>query len=179
MGNFSSSGQICVSPGFVIYMSNNLSSNCSCHLRRLVLRYKGEISLHFNPPSRYNCCTSPPLNDHHLTKLYILNTHARVVHDGVKAAITEHRLRFWLVKGRSAVKKSFETVLGKKYEGQDYQISPPPPLPSFRVQEAPPLSHTGVDIAGPLYVNHPGSKQAKVWIALFTCCMIIYVRWVL
>ena len=111
-------------------------------------------------------------NDHHLTKLYVLNAHARVLHNGVKATLTELRSRFWLVKGRSTVKKILrDCILCKKYEGQAYRVPPPPPLPSFRVQEAPPFSHTRVDFAGPLYVNHPGSKQAKVWIALYTCCV--------
>ena len=111
-------------------------------------------------------------SDHHLTKLYVLHAHAQVLHDGVKSTITELRSRFWLVKGRSTVKKILrECVLCKKYEGRPYQIPPPPPLPSFRVQEAPPFSHTGVDFAGPLYIKLPGSKQAKVWIALYTCCV--------
>ena len=43
--------KICQSPDFVIYVSNNPSSNCCRHLRRLIVLYKGEISLHFDPPS--------------------------------------------------------------------------------------------------------------------------------
>ena len=46
--------EICQSPDFVIYMSNNPSSNCCRLLRRLVVLYEGEISLHFNPPSRHS-----------------------------------------------------------------------------------------------------------------------------
>ena len=46
--------QICQSPDFVISMSDNPSSNCSRHLRRLVVSYKGEISLRFDPPSQYS-----------------------------------------------------------------------------------------------------------------------------
>ena len=42
--------EICRSPGFVIYMSSNPSSNCCRLLRRLVVLYEGEISLHFDPP---------------------------------------------------------------------------------------------------------------------------------
>ena len=45
--------EICQSPDFVIYMSNNPSSNCCRLLRRLVMLYEGEISLHFDPPSRH------------------------------------------------------------------------------------------------------------------------------
>ena len=49
--------EICPSPGFVIYTSNNPSSNCCRLLRRLVVLYEGEISLHFDPPSRHSRCT--------------------------------------------------------------------------------------------------------------------------
>ena len=45
---------ICQSPGFVIYMSNNPSSNCCRLLRRLVV-------LHFDPPSRHSHRTRSPL----------------------------------------------------------------------------------------------------------------------
>ena len=110
--------------------------------------------------------------DHHVTKLYVLTAHKRVLHSGVNATITELRSRFWLVKGRSTVKKILrECVLCKKYEDHAYQTPPLPPLPSFRVQEAPPLSHSGVDFDGPLYIKQPGTEQVMVWIALYTCCV--------
>ena len=53
--------EICQSPDFVIYMSNNPSSNCCRRLRRLVDLYKGEMSLHFDPPSRPSCQVWSPL----------------------------------------------------------------------------------------------------------------------
>ena len=46
--------EICESPDFVIYISNNPSSNRCRLLRRLVVLYEGEISLHFDPPSRHS-----------------------------------------------------------------------------------------------------------------------------
>ena len=52
--------QICQSPDFVIYMSNN-PSNCCRLLRRLVVLYEGETSLHFDPPSRHSHRTRNPL----------------------------------------------------------------------------------------------------------------------
>ena len=52
---------ICESPDFVIYISNNPSSNCCRLLRRLVVLYEGEISLHFDPPSRHSHRTRSPL----------------------------------------------------------------------------------------------------------------------
>ena len=42
------------SPDFVTYMSNNPSSNCCRLLRRLAVLYEGEISLHFDSPSRHS-----------------------------------------------------------------------------------------------------------------------------
>ena len=53
--------QNCRSPDFVIYMSNNPSSNCCRLLRRLVVLYEGEISLHFDPPSWHSHRTRSPL----------------------------------------------------------------------------------------------------------------------
>ena len=53
--------KICESPDFVIYISNNPSSNCCRLLRRLVVLYEGEISLHFDPPSRHSHRTRSPL----------------------------------------------------------------------------------------------------------------------
>ncbi len=57
--------------------------------------------------------------------------------------------------------------------GPHYKIPPPPPLPEFRVSEQPPFTFTGVDFAGPLYVHYPGGTEtSKVWLCLFTCCVI-------
>ena len=50
-------------------------------------------------------------------------------------------------------------------------MPPPPPLPAFRVQEAPPFTNTGVDFASPLYIRNLGKVQSKAWIVLYTCCV--------
>ena len=50
-------------------------------------------------------------------------------------------------------------------------MPPPPLLPAFRVQEAPPFTNTGVDFAGPLYIRNLGKVQSKAWIVLYTCCV--------
>ena len=64
-----------------------------------------------------------------------------------------------------------ECYLCRRHEGRSYFVPPPPPLPTFRVQESPPFTSTGVDFAGPLYVKSPGGSQYKVWIVLYTCCV--------
>ena len=48
-------------PVFVIFMSKNLSTNLCHHLWRVNLSYQGEISLRFDLPSLYSCCTQNPL----------------------------------------------------------------------------------------------------------------------
>ena len=61
MRAFSISGQKCLSRVFVIFISENLSTNLCQHLRRLNVSYNGEISLHFDLPSLYSSCTQSPL----------------------------------------------------------------------------------------------------------------------
>ena len=49
------------SPVFVIFMSKNPSTNCCHHLRRVNVSYQGEISLHLDLPSQYDCHIRSPL----------------------------------------------------------------------------------------------------------------------
>ena len=99
-------------------------------------------------------------------------TTRRVKHSGVKATLTELRSRFWIVKGRSVVRQVlYQCLICKRHEGRPCQVPPPTPLPSFRVEEAPPFAHTGIDFAGPLYVTDDHNNK-KVWICLFTCCVV-------
>ena len=111
---------------------------------------------------------------HHITSLIVWDAHRRVQHNGVKETLTEIRARYWIVKGRSLVKSTIRhCVLCKRFEGTPYHGPVPPPLPTFRVQEEPPFSYTGVDFAGPLHVRTTGSSEAnKAWICLFTCCVV-------
>ena len=57
---FSISGKNLSNPDFVVSMLKN-PFNYYRHLRRLVVSYKGEISLHFDLPSLYSCCVQSPL----------------------------------------------------------------------------------------------------------------------
>ena len=51
----------CQSRVFVIFISKNLSTNLCHHLRRVNVRYQGEISLHFDLPRLYGSRTRSPL----------------------------------------------------------------------------------------------------------------------
>ena len=59
-------------------------------------------------------------------------------------------------------------VTCRKQGGKPYTIPDPPPLPTWRLEDSPPFTVTGVDFTGPLYVNTV-SIENKVYVCLFTC----------
>jgi hypothetical protein len=80
---------------------------------------------------------------HYLTTLIVRDCHKRVMHGRVKATLTELRSKFWLVRGRNFVRKLlFNCVTCKKQDGRAYKALNSPPLPEFRVKEAPPFTST-------------------------------------
>ena len=110
--------------------------------------------------------------DHPFTSLLVWKAHGQVLHNGVKETLTELRSRFWIVRGRSLVKKLIQQCrICRRHEGKPYSAPQPPPLPLFRVEEAPPFTFTGCDFAGPLYIKSE-SGQKKTWICLYTCCVV-------
>ena len=113
------------------------------------------------------------LREHHLTALLVMRAHERVLHNRVKETLTEMRAHFWIVKGRSFIRRLLrQCLVCKRHEGKAYDPPPPPPLPPYRVEEAPPFSCTGVDFAGPLFVKLTTGGSQKVWIYLYTCCIV-------
>ena len=108
-----------------------------------------------------------------LTALIAHSAHKRVQHNGVKETLTEIRAKYWIVGGRSLVRSIIhKCVICKRFEGRPFAAPPAPPLPSFRVNEAPPFVHTAIDFAGPMYLKSTGNLSSnKVWICLFTCCV--------
>ena len=104
------------------------------------------------------------------TTLVVRRAHSRVMHNGVKETLTEIRSKYWIIKGRSLVRSIIHyCVTCKRHEGASFKTPIPPALPTFRVQEQPPFTFTGVDYAGPLYTRT--REASKVWICIFTCCV--------
>ena len=76
------------------------------------------------------------------------------------------------MKGRQIIKEILRLcVVCKKLECLPYDSTLPPDLPACRVSDDPPFVHTGLDFAGPLYVQElvDRGNNAKVYICLFTC----------
>ena len=102
-------------------------------------------------------------NQHHFASLQVLDCHRRIMHGGVKETLTELRIKFWIVKGRSVVKKLLrQCTICAQFNGRAYSAPESPPMP---VQECAPFSYVGLDYAGPLY-DKDKEVGVKVWIAL-------------
>ena len=76
----------------------------------------------------------------HYTLLVVQRAHYRVFHGGVKETLTELRSKYWVTKGRMVVRQAIHScVVCRRFDGLPYRAPLPPPLPSFRVSEQPPL----------------------------------------
>ena len=106
-------------------------------------------------------------HNHHYTK--INDVHKRLHHGGINNTLTTICEGYWILKGRQAVKQVIRhCVTCKKMDGLAYPAVNPPDLPNTRVSDNPPFSNTGIDFAGPLYVNQ-AMQSIKTYVCLFTC----------
>ena len=111
---------------------------------------------------------------HRFFELLIREVHEQVKHNGIRDTLTTVRERFWIIRGREAVKRiSKDCVVCRKAEGLPYNYGQAPDLPSCRVSDDPPFTNVGLDFAGPLYVqdkkNELDENSNKVYVLLFTC----------
>ena len=137
-----------------------------------LLRCRGRVNNATIPSTTKNPILLP--TKHPWIRLLILHVHHQVKHSGITDTLATIREKFWILRGRQAVKGVIRgCVTCNKLEGMSYSSVMPPDLPSFRVSEEPPFTHTGVDFAGPMYVHEAAahcSDTSKAYICLFTCC---------
>lgn len=108
------------------------------------------------------------------TELVIPNVHQQVKHSRIRTTLSAITERFWILRGREAVKKSLRHC----YNCRKVEEVPcrPPDVPT-RVSDVTPFTNTWIDFAGPLYVKdtsqESGSKDptilSKAYALLFTC----------
>ena len=109
---------------------------------------------------------------HPLSKLIFQDVHVKQLHSGVNATVTALRQTFWITSFHQHVRKQLtHCVTCRKLEGAAYRAPDPAPLPKLRVQEAPPIAVTGIDLAGPLYVRSDNG-ETKAYICVFTGAVI-------
>ena len=137
-----------------------------------VIRCRGRINNSSLPTNVKNPILLP--HHHHLVKLLIQCAHIKLMHSGVRDTLVQLRERYWILKGRQAVRSVIRScVICRRYEGAFYPAIPSPDLPEIRVSDDPPFTHTGLDFAGPLFFQSTSSThdsvKEKAYICLFTC----------
>ena len=126
---------------------------------------------HADVPNSVKCPKLLPKCDPY-TQLVIQSFHEQLLHAGVKQTLAELRYEYWVVQGRSQVKKVISRCLKcKRQKGGPFAIPPAPALPEFRVKTRRPFSCVGLDYLGPLMIRKPDGGSQKVWICLFTCAV--------
>ena len=109
---------------------------------------------------------------HRVTELIILQHHQQVRHLGQEYVLSSLHQLYWIIKGRSAVRRVIrDCFLCKKLgaiKGEQLMAN----LPKERVIPGdPPFTHVGVDYFGPLYVRQ-GRSSVKRYGCLFSCLVI-------
>ena len=103
------------------------------------------------------------------TQLLIDRIHRNSLHVGASQTLSLIRQKYWIPQGRSAVRAALlKCSVCRHYEGGPYKMPSMPPLPTKRVSQSSPFSHSGVDYFGPLFVKSRYENK-KVWVCLYTC----------
>ena len=106
-----------------------------------------------------------------LTRLIIADAHVLTLHSGVNGVLNFLRERWWVPRGRQAVKKVISGCVScLKVQGKPYTYPADPPLPAGRVAKAKPFQVCGVDYSGALSVKS-NDGLIKAYIVLFTCAI--------
>lgn len=106
---------------------------------------------------------------HHITKLIIKAYDQQLHHPGAERVFAEIRRRYWILRGRQAVRK----LQHECPECQKWRAKPEVPkmadLPPARLRlYRPPFYSTGMDCFGPLEVK-VGRRTEKRWGILYKC----------
>ena len=107
----------------------------------------------------------------HYTNLIITRYHRKVIHSGVSQTLAAIRDDYWIIQGRSAVRKVIrQCLICIHWEGSPFKTPKMASLPNFIVSAGnPPFTYVGLDYLGPLYVKDEQTAKRKNWVCLFTC----------
>ncbi|KRY47805.1 hypothetical protein T03_15691 [Trichinella britovi] len=107
--------------------------------------------------------------NHELTRGLIRRCHQRQLHAGVEQTLASLRQHYWVLKGRSQVKRvTRECLVCRRATARPTQPRMAT-LPRDRVVEAPAFSQVGMDFAGPLYVRVGRKTTSPRYVCLITC----------
>ena len=107
-------------------------------------------------------------HDHPVTNLLIQLHHEKEEHLGINHVLVDLNKTFWIVKGRSSVKKVLDSCLTCQF----WKVKPGhqqmADLPLQRVNRSVPFTSIGTDLMGPVNVRI-GRSDVKRWICIFNC----------
>ncbi|XP_051170292.1 uncharacterized protein LOC127287411 [Leptopilina boulardi] len=110
--------------------------------------------------------------NHPVTNLLVRDTHNELKHAGINATLYAIRENFWIVDGRSVVKKIIHScVKCCRANPRDIQYTMGN-YPKARVTGSYPFEHTGVDYCGHFYIKEKrlrNKQKIKVYVAVFVC----------
>src|SRR5207237_1059754 len=88
-------------------------------------------------------------------------------HAGIQFMMSKLREKYWIMQGRRAVRKVVSScVKCRRFTTKPAEV-PETALPEDRVRTAKAFEVTGVDLAGPLFLQ----DGSKVWLVLYTCAV--------
>lgn len=108
---------------------------------------------------------------HKVTRLIFQKYHLEVLHGGPQLLLSEVRRLYWPLLGRvtarSVVRRCVRCTKAQPRFNHPIMAA----LPRDRVQCTRPVTVTGVDFAGPIYIRSGLRRVAakKTWIAIFVC----------
>ena len=109
---------------------------------------------------------------HHVTHLIIRECHETIGHSGQNFVHSIVREKYWIVKGKSSVRKVIQDCMKCKKRDAKRGEQIMADLPEDRLTpDKPPFTYVGVDYFGPLYVRQ-GRSQVKRYGCVFTCLTI-------
>ncbi|KRY76839.1 hypothetical protein T4A_9087 [Trichinella pseudospiralis] len=120
-----------------------------------ILRVGGRLTFAELPQETRNPILLPHGDE--VVKLLIQHVHEQQLHAGVNQTLAATRRRFWITRGRSAVK--------------DVQMAE---LPPERTEAVGPFVYIGVDFAGPILARSDGKSLTllKTYVCVFTCMVV-------
>jgi len=112
-------------------------------------------------------------NNHYLTELIIRDCHENVFHNGFKHTLAKLRENYWIVCGRSFIKKLLrKCVICNRFNTRSYRYPSISNLPKSRVTLGLPFQTVGIDYFGPLFYKverHNKEDMFKCYVVLYTC----------
>ncbi|XP_077260842.1 uncharacterized protein LOC143896724 [Temnothorax americanus] len=108
-----------------------------------------------------------------VTELIIEHEHRKHMHAGPEATLAAMRLRYWSPKARGTIRRVLRRCIRCFKVKPKFSEQLMGDLPTHRVIQSRPFSHTGgVDFCGPIYVREGSRKNAtsvKAYVAVFVC----------